>query len=114
MIWLVASGGEEGKSSVPDDVPANYPDLSIVGQVVFSNVIQYTSKEQWDEDCDRHCVPQDTPYSWQDGSQDIIYGWVIQHAAALTKPLPNLEMRRRFRSLFVLLAAKKGESKEVV
>lgn len=48
------------------------------------------------------------------GSQDIIYGWVIQHAAALTKPLPNLEMRRRFRSLFVLLAAKKGESKEVV
>ena len=36
------------------------------------------------------------------GMQDTIYGWEVGHAEALEKPLPNPEMRRQFRSLFLI------------
>lgn len=101
-LWLISSSGQEGVSSVPDIVSENYEGLTLVGWIVVSHVKEYVSHGSWEADISDHCVPPDTPYSWQPGFTDKIFGWCIAEYEALPSPKPNPRMKRSFRSLFTL------------
>jgi hypothetical protein len=48
----------------------------IIGTITFSSCIQYSSKEQWQEDNGRHKVSiNDMTYGWKDKPK---FGWIVQ------------------------------------
>ncbi|CAL8464835.1 g4370 [Coccomyxa elongata] len=101
-IWLLASRGEDGVSSLGDTVEAGSPFASVVGWVRFSCNKEYHCSEDWEADQDHHRVPKGSPYGWQQGETTMIYGWVVQEAERLPSPLPMPAASRIERSLFTL------------
>ena len=70
-----------------------------VGSVVFVDVKTYTSLESWTADAEKHRVPEDSPYAFQQKSGPA-YGWVVGAAERLPQPLPLPHMRRIMRSIY--------------
>ena len=70
-----------------------------VGSVVFIDVKMYTSQESWAADADKHRVPQDSPYAFQQ-KPGPAYGWVVGATERLPQPLPLPQMRRITRSIY--------------
>lgn len=75
--------------------------MSQVGSVVFSSVKNYPSREGFHADADRHLVPPDSPYAFNEGQ--AAYGWVVQQTQRLPHPLPVPHMKRIERSLYEVL-----------
>lgn len=77
--------------------------MAVVGTVVFSECVEYTSREHWEADAKRHRVPSDdAAYSFAEGDKSAKFGWVVQRCEAADEPRAAPTLRRRVRSLFVL------------
>ena len=65
-IFLVATHGKDGVSSLDDQVDAGSNLGTILGWVEFdSECIEYDTREGFIADEQRHCVPKDSVYGWQ-------------------------------------------------
>ena len=57
----------------------------IIGTITFSSCIQYSSKEQWQDDNGRHKVDiNDSLYGWKDKPK---FGWIVQSVKKFKKPV---------------------------
>ena len=74
-----------------------------VGLIQFCSCKEYTSKEQWSKDSDKHGVPFDaTPeeFGWVDGIQK--YGWKVSYVEKTKKKKLPQRFERHFRSFFTV------------
>ena len=63
-VWLLASGGQDGVAALGDTVEAGCEAAHIVGWVLFTAVITYSSYAAWKADFGLHCVDEDSPYAF--------------------------------------------------
>jgi len=57
----------------------------IIGTITFSDCIQYSSKEQWQADGNRHKVDiNDMLYGWKDKPK---FGWIVQSVKKFKNPV---------------------------
>ncbi len=81
---LQSEKGKDGVSAVPDkvilhkssdDKSSFQSPLQRIGWVTFAKCIQYTSREKFEADRDKHLVDPNSGYGWND--ERSMYGWVV-------------------------------------
>ena len=74
-----------------------------VGLIQFCSCKEYTSKEQWSQDSDKHGVPSDATseeFGWVDGIKK--YGWEVSFVEKTKKKNLPQRFERDFRSFFIV------------
>ena len=94
------SVGTDGISSIQDQILEGQVDLKIWGQVIFSEIFMYETKEQWDNDRLLHRVGESSVYDWS--NESVVWGWRVTMAECWQDPLEVLSMTRVLRSIFVI------------
>lgn len=109
---LESQQGQDGISSIPNSVSlgtSNYNDngrpiLRRKGWCTFTQSIQYTSREQFEADIDKHLVDSSSGYGWSDNRP--MYGWVVGSYGSYSEDDvsndKHITAERRMRSLFEL------------
>jgi hypothetical protein len=69
VLLLATPDGDEGRSTLPDELPPGHPGVRVAGTVVFSGQVAYTSAEQLAADQARHRVGSGSPYGWAPGAR---------------------------------------------
>ena len=100
LLLIETEEGAPGVTALPNVVPAGWAGARVKGTVVFGACIEYSSREKWDADADRHLVPSGSPYDFVEGG--VKFGWVVERVERLAASQPVPEMRRRLRSLFAI------------
>mmetsp|Transcript_9189 Transcript_9189/g.13858 ORF Transcript_9189/g.13858 Transcript_9189/m.13858 type:complete len:667 (-) Transcript_9189:1525-3525(-) len=112
---LQSEKGLDGVSSVPDRVTLNKSrddnsstpsPLKRIGWVTFAKCIQYTTREEFEADREKHLVDPNSGYGWND--ERPIYGWVVgsyhkQDVVDVDKGSVDAVAVRRMRSLFDII-----------
>ena len=112
---LQSEKGQDGVSSVPDRVTlhksseissSTQSPLQRIGWVTFIKCIQYTSRERFEADQEKHLVDPNSGYGWND--ERPMYGWVVgsfqkQEADDADGGSVDTVAVRRMRSLFEII-----------
>ena len=112
---LQSERGQDGISSVPDRVTlhksrenssSSQSPLQRIGWVKFVKCIQYTSRERFEADQEKHLVDPKSGYGWNDKRE--MYGWVVgsfqkQEAEDADGGIVDTVAVRRMRSLFDII-----------
>mmetsp|Transcript_20505 Transcript_20505/g.33509 ORF Transcript_20505/g.33509 Transcript_20505/m.33509 type:complete len:173 (-) Transcript_20505:599-1117(-) len=112
---LQSERGQDGISSVPDRVTlhksrenssSSQSPLQRIGWVKFVKCIQYTSRERFEADQEKHLVDPKSGYGWNDKRE--MYGWVVgsfqkQEAEDADGGIVDTVAVRRMRSLFEII-----------
>ena len=95
ILLCESPSGEDCVSCVGDNVIEAQFGLSLVGEVFFSSSKEYSSREEWDSDREKHQVPKESKYEWAPTEIGIRYGWQIERVIEYTPSLPVPAMKRR-------------------
>ena len=111
---LQSEKGQDRVSSVPDRVilqkssensSSIQPPLKRIGWVKFAKCIEYTSRERFEADQEKHLVDPNSGYSWND--ERPMYGWVVgsYHKQETVDADGSVDIVaiRRMRSLFEII-----------
>lgn len=89
------------QDSIQSGLADRFQTSSIIGTVIFSEIIEYTSEEQFRMDEASHLVPAESPFGWRIGTERL-YGWKIQDTK-LVEEKETVWVERRMRSLFQVI-----------
>ena len=113
---LQSPPGTPGVSAVPDEVYSGDTRFPLAGWIVVGECFRYESRQSWESDAARHCIPTDEAgaYGWSDERE--IYGWVIESAGAndSTEQTLDRSLHRVHRSFFAAPSEADVQRAEVV
>jgi len=75
----------------------------VVGVVRFGKSKKYSSKEEWEADCDMHKVGAEDSAAWGKAGRTK-HGWTVRSVERLTAPLPLPAKTHHWKSFYRLLA----------